>query len=345
MKKITIFSLFALALATYLWNSQFIFAKNNNTDQILWEKAITYMIPLDGATYLKENQQSVKKVALGEKLFMDKSLSFNESQSCNTCHDLNNFGVDNEQLSLGFEGQEGKRNTPSVYNAALHFAQFWDGRAANLKEQAGFPILNPDEMGMPSEQFLVDRLSKNAVYQKQFEAAYPDATPALTFDHIVDALSAFEETLITSSRVDDFLLGDYSALTALEKKGLNTFLDLGCSPCHSGQAMGGAMMHRFALQGYYWDVTKSKKMDEGRYTITGDEVDKYVFKVPSLRNVAKTAPYFHDGSVAKLEDAVATMAKLQLNYDIKKGEKEAIVAFLKALTMKGDHALANKIGE
>lgn len=340
MKKITTFFLFSTILAAYLWNAGAVFGKEKHNDQILREKAITYITPLNTEQYLLEHEQPIGKIALGEKLFMDKSLSFNESQSCNTCHNLSTYGVDNKRLSLGFDGRKEKRNTPSVYNATLHFAQFWDGKAATLKEQAGFPILNPDEMGIPSEQFLVDRLSEKTIYQQQFKAVYPGAEPALTFNHIVDALAAFEETLVSSSRVDDFLLGDYNALTAIEKKGLNTFMDLGCSPCHSGQGIGGEMMHRFALQGYYWDVTKSDQLDEGRYAISGNEMDKYVFKIPSLRNVAKTYPYFHDGSVAKLEDAVKVMAKLQLNYDINQEETDAIVAFLKALTAKGDHSLA-----
>lgn len=298
----------------------------------LWNKATTYLIPIDKETWLENQPHSKEKIALGRDLFLDNRLSINGEQSCNTCHNLNTFGVDNKVKSKGHNGQIGARNTPSVYNAVLQFAQFWDGRAATLKEQAILPILNPQEMGMPSENILINRLAEDSDYSQRFEDIYPSDKPSLSLQHIADALAAFESTLVTTSRVDDYLLGQHDALNVLEKEGLNAFIDLGCSPCHSGKGVGGEMMHRFALQGYYWDVTKSESIDEGRYEISKEEEDKYVFKVPSLRNVAETYPYFHDGSVDNLEEAVKTMAKVQLNYNIKEKEVKAIVAFLNALT-------------
>jgi len=298
----------------------------------LWEKAATYLTALNVEDWLDKQKLEPQKVALGQKLFLDKRLSVNQTQSCNTCHNLNTFGVDNKVTSVGHDGILEKRNTPSVFNAVLHFAQFWDGRAENLEKQASVPILNPEEMGMPSEVELVQRLQKDSNYVRQFDAVYDTQNGSITFENIIDAIATFEKTLLTSSRVDDYLLGDYNALNDLEKEGMNTFIDLGCIPCHSGKALGGEMMHRFALQGYYWDKTKSQTIDDGRFSITEKEEDKYVFKVPSLRNVAQTFPYFHDGSVANLDEAVEIMANVQLNYNINKDETKAIVAFLNALT-------------
>lgn len=330
MLKWSIFPVMSLLMVACMNNTDDIAKIESSADIELWKKAVTYLEPLDKQAYLDQLDIDEDKLALGEKLFHDKRLSFKQTQSCNTCHNLKTYGVDNEQLSLGDAGELGRRNAPSVVNATLHFAQFWDGRAKDLKEQAAVPILNPEEMAIPNEQFLVDRLSKDPIYQKQFEQVY-NTPNALTFEHITDALAAFEQTLISSSRLDQYLLGDRTVLNDLEKEGLNAFIDLGCSPCHSGQAVGGEMMHRFGLQSYYWDQTNSGEVDQGKFLLSQKEEDKFVFKVPSLRNVTKTYPYFHDGSVQTIEEAVETMAKLQLNYDIKENEVLAIVAFLNTL--------------
>lgn len=272
------------------------------------------------------------KVALGKKLYFDKQLSKDGNISCNSCHNLETYGVDNLPNSPGDAGKNGDRNSPTVLNAALHSTQFWDGRAKDVEEQAGMPILNPIEMAIPSKQFLVDRLSKIAEYKKMFADAFNGDENALNYDNLQKAIAAFERKLITPSRFDDYLQGNSKALTVKEKKGLSTFINVGCTSCHNGSALGGNSIQKFGVFGNYWDYTKSQKIDDGKFNVTKQEADKYMFKVPSLRNIEKTAPYFHDGSVSDLSRAVEIMAKTQLNYELNKEEKENLVAFLKSLT-------------
>ncbi|MCC7051428.1 MAG: cytochrome-c peroxidase [Bacteroidia bacterium] len=279
-----------------------------------------------------DNTSTPQKIALGQRLYFDKQLSKDGNISCNSCHNLTGYGVDNLPTSPGDAGKNGDRNSPTVLNAALHNSQFWDGRAKDVEEQAGMPILNPVEMAIPSKQFLIDRLSKIADYQKLFKEAFPDEKQPLSYDNLQKAIASFERQLLTPDRFDKYLAGDTKALTIEEKKGLNTFIKVGCTACHNGAAIGGNIFQKFGISGNYWDYTKSKKIDEGRFSVTKQEADKYQFKVPSLRNIEKTSPYFHDGSVESLENAVEIMAKTQLNYQLSVGEKESIVAFLKSLT-------------
>lgn len=280
-----------------------------------------------------ENPITDKKVALGKMLFFDKQLSKDNTISCNSCHNLAAYGVDNLQFSPGNDdGSLGGRNSPSVYNAAFHLAQFWDGRAVDVEEQAGMPILNPVEMAIPSEEFLVARLLKDAAYQKLFAEAFSDDAEPLTYSNIENAIGAFERTLITPSRFDDYIAGNSAVLTNQEKKGLETFISVGCITCHAGNLLGGTMYQKFGLVGNYWEHTGSENIDEGRFEVTQKESDKYVFKVASLRNIEKTGPYFHDGSVADLNEAVRIMGKLQLNKELDYKETAAITAFLKTLT-------------
>ncbi|MCS7204159.1 MAG: cytochrome-c peroxidase [Leptospiraceae bacterium] len=273
-----------------------------------------------------------EQIELGKKLYFDKRLSVNDQQSCNSCHviDNNGPGVDNKPVSDGaIAGRKGDRNSPTVLNAGFHIAQFWDGRAKDLVEQAKGPILNPVEMAMPSEKEVVKKISTIAEYKEMFPKAFPNEKDPITYDNIAKAIAAFESTLITKDRFDDFLKGDTKALTAQEMKGLETFIEVGCASCHNGALVGGSMYQKMGVMNPY-ENTK----DFGRYNVTKKEEDKYVFKVPSLRNVALTAPYFHDGSVGTLEEAVRKMAWLQLNKQLKDEEVQNIVAFLKALTDK-----------
>ncbi|MEN8155455.1 MAG: cytochrome c peroxidase [Bacteroidota bacterium] len=279
-----------------------------------------------------ENEITDEKVKLGKVLYFDNRLSKDDVQSCNTCHDLNNFGVDNEALSEGNDGGLGDRNSPTTLNAALHFVQFWDGSEPDVEAQAGGPILNPDEMAMPSEEAVEKKLSAIDEYQELFAAAFPDEQDPVTFDNIKKAIGAFERKLIAPSKFDDYIAGDDQALSDQEKRGLQTYINSGCLTCHMGPLLGGNIYQKFGLFGDYWELTKSEKIDNGRFDITGNEAEKYMFKVPSLRNVEKTAPYFHDGSVNDLGESIRIMAKLGSNKDLNESEIGEITDFLKTLT-------------
>jgi cytochrome c peroxidase len=246
------------------------------------------------------NPMTEAKIKLGKILYFDTRLSKDGTQSCNTCHDLNTFGVDNEPTSPGDNGGLGTRNSPTVLNAALHTSQFWDGRAKDVEEQAGMPILNPVEMAIPNEKFLVDRLSKVAMYTDLFKQAYPNESKPLTYVNLQNAIAAFERILLTPSKFDQYLQGNANALSLDEKKGLKTFMEVGCTTCHMGSLLGGNIFQKFGVYSDYWALTGSDPVDEGRFTETGNEADKYMFKVPSLRNITETHPYFHDGSVESL---------------------------------------------
>lgn len=295
------------------------------------ERARQMYEPLPGVSENPENVSSPEKVHLGKVLYFDKRLSKDGTQSCNSCHNMSKFGVDQLAVSPGDNGGNGTRNSPTVLNASFHTTQFWDGRAKDVEEQAGMPILNPVEMAIPNEAFLVNRLNGVDMYKDLFAKAFPDEKKPLTYKNIAKAIAAFERTLITPSRFDDYLNGSADALTTEQKKGLKSFLDVGCASCHMGSLLGGNMFQKFGVYGDYWEYTKSAVVDEGRFAETKNESDKYMFKVPSLRNVSETYPYFHDGSVAKLDEAVRIMAKVNLNKDLTEFQVTQIVAFLGSL--------------
>ena len=296
-------------------------------------QAITYRFQaLPDLASNADNPVTASKVALGKRLYYDADLSKDGTVSCNSCHNLATFGVDNEPTSDGVGGARGERNSPTVLNAAFHLTQFWDGRAKNVEEQAGMPILNPVEMAIPSEAFLVDRLAATDGYPALFAEAFPEAEGGLTFRNIARALGAFERTLITPSRFDDFLEGDDLALTTQELSGIETFVEIGCVTCHDSTNVGALTFQKFGLSGDYWEHTGSETIDEGRERVTGDEADRYVFRVASLRNVEKTYPYFHDGSVETLEEAIQVMVRVQLGTEASDVEIANLAAFLKSLT-------------
>jgi cytochrome c peroxidase len=282
--------------------------------------------PLPKAADSTTNPITPEKVALGKRLFFENSLSINKSLSCNSCHNLKTYGVDNESTSPGHEGKRGERNSPTVYNAALHIAQFWDGRAADVEEQALGPIMNPVEMGMGSEDDVLEELKSNKDYVAQFKSTFPDQADPLTFANIGKAIGAFERTLLTPSRFDQYLSGKNDALTTAEKKGFAAFNQSGCAICHNGVGVGGGMYQKLGL------VKPYETKDLGRFALTQNEVDKFFFKVPSLRNIAKTAPYFHDGSVKTLEEAVKLMGEHQLGKTFNDEQIGEIVSFLNSLT-------------
>ncbi len=281
----------------------------------------------------KNNPITPEKVALGKKLYFETKLSKNGNQSCNTCHNLDTYGVDRLPTSPGDgKGTLGTRNSPTTLNAALHIAQFWDGREPDVEAQAGGPILNPVEMGMPDEKTVVSRLSKIKEYREMFAKAFPEEKNPITYANLKKAIGAFERKLITPSKFDKFLAGDTKALNDKELKGLQLFIDKGCITCHSGKALGGNMFQKFGLYGDYWKLTKSKSIDKGKAEVTKKDADNYIFKTPSLRNVTETYPYFHDGSVKDLHKAIKIMGKLQVNKDLTDSEIQSITDFLETLT-------------
>lgn len=282
----------------------------------------------DGGKY----DLSAEKIELGKTLYYDTKLSPKGNNSCNSCHNINTFGVDNLPFSPGDEGKLGGRNSPTTFNAAFHFVQFWDGRAKDVEEQAGGPILNPVEMNMPSEKAVEEKLAKIDYYQTLFKKAFPNDPNPITYKNIQTAIGAFERTLVTPSAFDKYLQGDENALTAQQKKGLDVFINTGCITCHSGIALGGTMFQKFGLYADYRTFTKSNSTDQGLFDLNGDESQKDFFKVPSLRNIEHTHPYFHDGSINDLKEAISIMAKAQLNKELTPTEIDDIAAFLKSLS-------------
>ena len=280
----------------------------------------------------ENNLRTEEKVTLGHALYFDTRLSLTGNNSCNSCHNLATFGVDGLPTSEGDNGGFGDRNSPTVLNAAFHASQFWDGRAKDVEEQAGMPIMNPVEMAIPNKEFLVNRLKGIELYNKLFAAAYPGEENPLSYGNIEKAIAVFERELITPSRYDKYLAGDKSALNKQEKQGMMSFVVNGCATCHNGALLGGNSMQKFGVYEDYWKYTNSKKIDEGLAMQTGKDEDKYFFKTPSLRNVAETGPYLHDGSVSDLKEVIKIMGKVQLKKDLTEKEIENIAAFLSATT-------------
>jgi cytochrome c peroxidase len=287
-------------------------------------KALLGVLPKDAAS--PSNPSTPERVALGRVLFHDPRLSKGQAISCNSCHDLARYGVDGEPTSEGHKGQRGARNSPTVYNAALEFAQFWDGREPDVESQAGGPMMNPVEMAMPGPAGVDALLVSIPGYAPLFRSAFPGSDQPVTFDNARLAIAAFERTLVTPGPFDAFLEGDDGALDETQKRGLATFLEVGCPTCHMTATVGGQMFQKLGL------VHPYETKDLGRYQVTKNEADKYFFKVPMLRNVAKTAPYFHDGSIATLPEAVRKMAWHQLGRELTDAQVADIVAFLGSLT-------------
>ena len=306
-------------------------AAGPNADSVLMTaKNLFQALPAQAVN--PDNPITPEKVALGKQLYYDNRLSMHNTESCNTCHNLATFGVDNKPTSPGDNGKNGTRNSPTTLNAALHFVQFWDGRMKDVEEQAGGPVMNPAEMSMPNEKEVLGRLAKVEGYKKMFAAAYPDQKDPITFENMRKAIGAFERTLITPGKFDKFLGGDLTALSADELKGLKTFMESGCTACHNGSLLGGNMFQKYPVFGTHKDYTGSTVDDLGKMAVTKNEADKYMFKVPSLRNIAETGPYFHDGSVNDLNLALKIMAKSELNKELTADEINSLEAFMKALT-------------
>jgi cytochrome c peroxidase len=274
----------------------------------------------------QDNPLSEPKIALGRMLFFDARLSKGGDVSCNTCHQLDRFGADGKRVSTGTASQPGVRNTPTVYNAAGALALMWDGRASNVEDQTSLPIFNPVEHGMTDAE-VVRRLESIPGYAEPFAAAFPEEKAPISFKNVGRAIGAFERKLVTPARFDKFLAGDDKAMTDEEKRGFNAFLAAGCASCHFGPYVGANMFQKLGLL-RAWPDNK----DRGRFEITKRPEDMMVFRVPSLRNVVETGPYFHDGSVASLPEAVQLMARHQAGKEIGPAEVKAIVAWLGTLT-------------
>ncbi|MEZ5030638.1 MAG: cytochrome c peroxidase [Saprospiraceae bacterium] len=298
-------------------------------DQDLRGKANAYLGSVQPVAPLTSADQA--KVILGERLFSEAGLSADGRISCQSCHKLDAFGVDGLSHSKGVFDRPGNRNTPPVAHQSYLVGHSWDGRHSNLAEQVSTSLQHPDEMGGASASQIATNLSHNQRFASLFQAAFPGDEGMYTQEQIVSSLVAFLQTLAIPTRLDTFLQGDPKALSPLEKSGLDLFLSRGCVPCHSGPALGGQQLQRFGIFRDYASFTQSSTIDRGRWETTGQTDDDRVFRVPPLRLVSETAPYFHDGSVASLEDAVRIMGKIQLNQDFTESEIQAIAAFLRTL--------------
>jgi cytochrome c peroxidase len=303
-------------------------------------RLISIRTPVEAGTLIDEPIQPIppqveldqSKVVLGRRLFHDPRLSADNTVSCASCHDLRAGGTDHRVTSVGLRGAIGKINAPTVFNSGFSFRQFWDGRAATLEEQIDGPIHDPAEMGSDWPTIL-DKLHADRGYKTEFASLYPQG---ISSDAIKDAIATFERSLITPDcRFDRFLRGDAAALSIDEKEGYRLFKENGCSSCHQGLLAGGNMFEKFGIVAdYFADQGHVAKSDLGRFNVTGQERDRHVFKVPSLRNVARTAPYFHDGSAKTLQQAVSIMARYQVGRELAAADVQRIVLFLN--TLDGD---------
>lgn len=290
----------------------------------------------------KDNPQTPAKIELGKQLYFDTRLSVDDSVSCNTCHDVNKGGVDNLQFSKGVKAKFGGRNSPTVWNSAFHSVQFWDGRAASLEDQAIGPMVNPVEMAMADHNMVVAKIRAVPGYVKAFEKVFGKKNgDPVNITNIAKAIASFERTLVVAnSPFDKYQKGKKDAMTAEAIEGMGLFQSVGCVACHQGPNFSGPSLP--VGQGFYMkfptfagtDYDKKYKFskDLGRYDVTKNNDDKNRFRVPTLRNVALTAPYFHNGAVQELDEAVRVMAKVQLNRDLSSEEVTKLVAFLQSLT-------------
>lgn len=286
-----------------------------------------------------DNPTTKAKVALGSKLFFDPRLSATGTVSCNSCHNVMAGGDDNRPVAMGVKGKTGGRSAPTVWNSAFNATQFWDGRAATLEEQAKGPVVADVEMGMHSLDEVVARLADIPGYRSEFGQVFGGAQ-AITADNMAKAIAAYERTLITpDSPYDRYVRGDKKALTPQQQRGMQKFAEAGCASCHSGAtfngqngAGAGTFMKFPALADSAYVAKYQLAADTGRHNVTKREEDKHLWKVPTLRNIALTAPYFHNGAVTRLDEAVRVMARTQLNTDLADADVNDIVAFLDGLT-------------
>jgi cytochrome c peroxidase len=306
----------------------------DNGDEDLLRQAKNIFGPLPQVMPSEKNPITPEKVKLGKILFYETRISVDGSVSCARCHPISSYGADGLRKAIGNNCKVNPRNSPTIFNAAGQISAHWIGNRTDVEDQARQSVTGPPSFGMPSYEAVEKKLKEIKGYMDLFKNAFPGEANPITVDNFAKAIGAFERTLVTPSHFDSFLKGDIASLNEQEKRGLRTYMEAGCTMCHFGPYAGGQVYQKSGVFEPYWEYTKSELIDEGRYVVTKNEADKYVFKVPIQRNVAKTAPYFHDGSVDKLEDAVWIMGKIQLGKDLSKPQVEEVVTFLKSLTGK-----------
>jgi cytochrome c peroxidase len=302
------------------------------SDEDLMKKAKEALGPLPASMPSEENPLTDAKVKLGKILYYEARISIDGTVSCAKCHPISLYAVDGLRKAVGNNCRPNPRNSPTILNAAGQISAHWNGNRKNVEDQAKQALIGPPSFGMPSYEAVEKKLSSFKEYRELFASAFPGTAQPVTADNFAKAVGAFERTLVTPSPFDAFLKGKKDALTESQKKGLQTFLDRGCAGCHSGPFVGGQLYRKFGVLEPYAKYTKSMSVDTGRYEVTKKDEDLFVFKVPVLRNVEKTSPYFHDGSVDSLGDAVGIMAKIQLGKDLSGQEISDITAFLASLT-------------
>lgn len=275
---------------------------------------------------------TTERVALGRALFFDPRLSLDGTVSCSRCHLPSLYGTDALPRAIGVENRLNPRNAPTILNAALQFADHWYGDRSSVEDQAAKSFLGRPSFGNPDFASVIAKIRAIPSYESMFAAAFPGDREPISEENTAKAIGAYERTLVTPSAFDTYLKGDSRALVPEAKDGLSEFVNIGCASCHNGVGVGGGMFQKFGITGDYWRATKSKEVDKGRFSVTNNHADEYLFKVPMLRNVVMTPPYFHDGSVAAVPEAVRIMAKLQLGRDINDSQIKKIIAFLDSLT-------------
>lgn len=298
-------------------------------------KALPSKVPVP-----KDNPMTPAKIELGKMLFFDPRLSMDGTISCNSCHNVMFHGGDGRPVGVGIHGQRGGRGSPTVWNSAFQTVQFWDGRAATLEDQAKGPLVNSVEMGMTSHDFVIERLQKIPGYVEYFKKAFPKDKNPINIDNMAKAIATYERTLITpNSPFDKYMKGNKKALSAQQLRGMKLVDEIGCTSCHTGenfagdQKMGEGNYQPFPqIPGSKYDKMYDLTSDLGRFEVTKNPEDKNMWRVPTWRNVAVTAPYFHNGKVKTLDEAVRVMAKTQLGMDLNDTQVADIVSFLNALT-------------
>jgi cytochrome c peroxidase len=307
-------------------------ASFGQAEKDLRTRAAAIFKPLPAAMTSAANPLTPEKVSLGKALFYERRISWDGLVSCWRCHPLSLYGADGLKTAIGNSCRVAPRNTPTIFNAAGQISEHWVGNRRDVEEQAEQSVTGAGSFGMPSAEAVEKILAAIPGYVSLFRQAFPGDVRPVTIANFGRAVGAFERTLVTPSPFDAYLKGDAAALSESAKKGLAAFMDLGCAGCHSGAYVGGSSYQKFGIVEPYWKYTKSEPVDAGRYDVTKQESDRYVFKVPPLRNVDMTPPYFHDGSVSRLEEAIPIMAVVQLGKELDGTAIRALRAFLSSLT-------------
>jgi cytochrome c peroxidase len=301
------------------------------SDAVALKQAREIFRPLPKDTGTAESPVTKARADLGRMLFFDPRFTIDANMSCATCHQPALQGSDGLPTSIGVKQRLHPRNAPTILNSAFNVIH-WRGDRKDLEDQVIQALTSPITSGQPDLKAVVDRLARIPDYLPLFKAAFPDEAAPMMAQNMAKAIAAYERTLVTPSPFDAYLAGDVDALSPIARAGLATFINTGCAGCHQGVGIGGGMYQKFGVVEEYWKATGSRNVDKGRVDVTNDPGDLYVFRVPSLRNVAMTPPYFHDGSVATLPEAVSVMARVQLGVTLSDAETRNIVAFLESLT-------------